>query len=94
MVEPIKMGCWAYGRVFWGGLWILSVGYLGDNKGLKPVEGVSAWLEHRIRRDRRNGFIRRENAQRGKGSAGFHLGWFEPKGIFLVCGCWRELCLS
>ena len=34
VVEPIKMGCWAYGRVFWGGLWILSVGYLGNNKAL------------------------------------------------------------
>ena len=33
-VEPIKMGCWAYGRVFWGGLWILSVGNLGNNKAL------------------------------------------------------------
>ena len=87
MVEPIKMGCWAYGRVFGGGLWILSVGYLEDNKGLKPVEGVSAWLEHRIRRDGRNGFTRLENAQCGKGSAGFYLGRFEAKGIFLVCGC-------
>ncbi|OYP41043.1 hypothetical protein CIK88_06900 [Prevotella sp. P5-50] len=87
MVEPIKMGCWAYGRVFGGGLWILSVGYLEDNKGLKPVEGVSAWLEHRIRRDGRNGFTRLENAQCGTGSAGFYLGRFKAKGIFLVCGC-------
>ena len=39
VVEPIKMGCWAYGRVFWGGLWILSVGYLGNNKGLKTRGG-------------------------------------------------------
>ena len=51
------------------------------------MEGVSAWLEYRIRRDGRNGFIRRENAQCGKGSAGFHLGRFEAKDIFLVCGC-------
>ena len=87
MVEPIKMGCWAYGRVFWGGLRIIPTGHLGDNKGLKPVEGVSAWLEHRIRRDGRNGFIRRENAQCGTENAGFHLGRFEVKGIFLVCGC-------
>ena len=34
VVEPIKMGCWAYGRVFWGGLRILSVGYLGNSKAL------------------------------------------------------------
>ena len=46
------------------------------------MEGVSAWLDHRIRRDRRNGFIRRENAQCGTESAGFHLGRFEAKGIF------------
>ena len=59
----------------------------GTTRRYKPVEGVSAWLEHRIRRDGRNGFIRRENAQCGKGSAGFHLGRFEAKGIFLVCGC-------
>ena len=39
VIEPIEMGCWAYGRVFWGGLWILSVGYLGDNKGLKTRGG-------------------------------------------------------
>ena len=39
VVEPIKIGCWAYGRVFRGGRWILSVGYLGDNKGLKTRGG-------------------------------------------------------
>ena len=32
VVEPIKMGCWAYGRVFLGGLRILSVGYLGTTR--------------------------------------------------------------
>ena len=51
------------------------------------MEGVSAWLEHRIRRDEQNGFIRHGNVQCGTGSAGFHLGRFEAKGIFLVCGC-------
>ena len=64
----------------------------GTTRRYKPVEGVSAWLEHRIRRDRRNGFIRRENAQCGTGSAGFYLGRFEAKGIFLVCGCLRVVC--
>ena len=39
VVEPIKMGCWAYGRVFWGGLRILFVDHLGDNKGLKTRRG-------------------------------------------------------
>ena len=39
MVEPIKMGCWAYGRVFWGGLWIIPAGHLRDNKGLKTRGG-------------------------------------------------------
>ena len=39
VIEPIKMGCWAYGRVFWGGLWIIPAGYLGDNKGLKNRGG-------------------------------------------------------
>ena len=54
----------------------------GTTRRYKPMEGVSAWLDHRIRRDRRNGFIRRENAQCGTESAGFHLGRFEAKGIF------------
>ena len=39
-------------------------------------------MDHRIRRDRRNGFIRRENAQCGTGSAGFYLGRFEEKAFF------------
>ena len=39
VVEPIKMGCWAYGRVFWGGLRIIPAGHLGDNKGLKTRGG-------------------------------------------------------
>ena len=51
------------------------------------MEGVSAWLEYRIRRDGRNGFIRRENAQCETENTWFHLDRFEPKGIFLVCGC-------
>ena len=34
VVEPKRWGCWAYGRVFWGGLGIISVGYLGNNKVL------------------------------------------------------------
>ena len=33
------MGCWAYGRVFWDGLRILSVGYLGNNKALQARGG-------------------------------------------------------
>ena len=39
VVEPIKMGCWGYGRVFWGGLRIIPAGHLGDNKGLKARGG-------------------------------------------------------
>ena len=39
MVEPIKMGCWAYARVFWAGLRIIPEGHLGDNKGLKTRGG-------------------------------------------------------
>ena len=88
------MGCWAYGRVFWGGLWILSVGYLGDNKALKARGWLSRGLDHSDLRDEQNGFIRHGNVQCGTGSAGFYLGWLETKGIFLVCGCWRELYLS
>ena len=87
VVEPKRWGCWAYGRVFWMN-WGLSLSVIWwITRRYKPMEGVSAWLEYRIRRDGRNGFIRRENAQCGKGSAGFHLGRFEAKDIFLVCGC-------
>ena len=87
VVEPKRWGCWAYGRVFWGGLWILSVGYLGDNKALKARGWLSRGLDHSDLRDEQNGFIRHGNVQCGTGSAGFHLGRFEAKGIFLVCGC-------
>ena len=44
MVEPIKMGCWAYGRVFWGGLRIIPAGHLEDNKGLKTRGGSFAMV--------------------------------------------------
>ena len=66
---------------------IISVGYLGNNKALKARGGISTGLGHSDTRDGRNGFIRRENAQCGTGSAGFYLDRFEAKGIFLVCGC-------
>ena len=39
VVEPKRWGCWAYGRVFWGGLRIIPAGHLGDNKGLKARGG-------------------------------------------------------
>ena len=39
VVEPKRWGCWAYGRVFWGGLRIIPAGHLWDNKGLKTRGG-------------------------------------------------------
>ena len=45
VVEPIKMGCWAYGRVFYGGLRIIPAGHLGDNKGLKTRGGSLDMVE-------------------------------------------------
>ena len=60
----------------------------------KPVEREFDMVRLLDSQDEQNGFIRHGNAQCGKGSAGFYLGRLEPKGIFLVCGCWRELCLS
>ena len=34
VVDAKRGGCWAYGRVFWGGLRIIPAGHLGDNKAL------------------------------------------------------------
>ena len=45
-------------------------------KHLKPLKGVSTWLDHRDPRDGRNGFVRLENAQCGlevQGSASADL---------------------
>ena len=39
VVEPKIWCCCAYGRVFWGGLRTLSVGYLGNNKALQARGG-------------------------------------------------------
>ena len=92
VVEPKRWGCWAYGRVFWGGLRIIPTGYLGNNKALQA--------RGRVRHGRTIGSVgmdemaifAEKNAQCGTGSAGFYLGRFEAKGILLVCDCWRVLC--
>ena len=75
-VWPMRLGCWACGRVFGGGQRIISVGCLEDNKALEAREGVSTWLDHRDPQDGRNGFVRLENAQCGlevQGSASADL---------------------
>ena len=76
MVWPMRLGCWACGRVFGGGQRIISVGCLENNKALEAREGVSTWLDHRDPQDGRNGFVRLENAQCGlevQGSASADL---------------------
>ena len=83
------MGCWAYGRVFWGGLWILSVGYLGDNKALKARGWLSRGLDHSDLRDEQNGFIRHGNVQCGlevQGFASADLGERHCVGLWLQKG--------
>ena len=74
--------------------WRLSLPVIWGQQGIKSPLREFDMVRLLDSQDGRNGFIRRENAQCGKGSAGFHFGRFEAKGIFLVCGCWRELCLS
>ena len=87
MVEPMRMGLLGLQQGVLGGQDIISVGYLEDNKALKARGWLSRGLDHSDLRDEQNGFIRHGNVQCGTGSAGFHLGRFEAKGIFLVCGC-------
>ena len=55
----------------------------GTTRRYKPVEGVSVWLDHRIRRDRRNGFICRVNAQCGQEVQGSASADWEQKAF-----CW------
>ena len=84
MVWPMRLGCWACGRVFGGGQRIISVGCLEDHKALEAREGVSTWLDHRWTK----WLCSPRKCSVWTGSKGFYIGRVEAKRH--IAGLWLQ----